>query len=430
LSFLRNPRFLLYILPLFFPFFAFFSYGKDVRIWIHFSSLPSLLIRLIDRAVQSIDGAFYRIEDPNVAEALKNAKKKGVNVRLVIDKEGISSQAVTELIDAGIKVVSNEGEAGLMHNKFLLVDGRYVWTGSYNPILQGPQNDNALLIDSPPLAKRYVDEFNELFSGIFGGGEKTKDRKVYVGEVKIEVYFAPEDNVKRRILSEIRKAQRSIHFAYFSFSDEDYSEEIIERLRDGVIVEGVVDDTASGGEEAVRRMYDAGVGVVYSHPLGSTMHHKFIIIDMERVITGSFNLSVAANERNDENILIIQSHEVASIYYAEFKSLYTRSSKAEEGKDVIHYVYAKPNPATTHTIITYSLGLYPDAVKINVFDVAGDLVKEIDEVPSSPGHNEYLWNLTNNEGFSLSPGIYIIQVKAGVNGRTVSGFTKLAILRE
>lgn len=406
--------------------------GKDIRIWIYFSppsNLSSYLTTLLNRATVSVDGAFYRIDDPNLIDSLIRTRDRGIRVRLVVDK-GCASSPIKELIDAGIEVISNEGTDGLMHNKFMVVDGRYVWTGSYNLTSQGLREDNdAILIDSSLLAKRYLDEFDEFLSGVFSGGAKTTGGKVYVDDTEIEVYFAPEDDVKEKIVKEIRKAQKSIHFAYYSFSDEDYSDEIIERFKNGVIVEGVVDDTASAGEEAVSEMYDAGIGVIRSHPLAPSMHHKFMIIDMKKVIAGSFNLSEAANEENDENILIIHGDEVAQTYYAEFKRLYGRPSRAEDEVERIHYLYTKPNPASTHTIITYNLGLYPDEVKIKVFDVAGDLVKSVDDAPSSPGHNEYQWDLKNDEGWDLANGVYIIQVEAITNGRIVSGFTKLAILR-
>lgn len=425
------PRFffIFFITFLIYPFLCDLE-GKDIRVWVHFSPhiLP-YLTRLITSARSTLDGAFYRIDHPEIINSLIVAKKRGVSVRVVIDRGSLSDPAITKLIDAGIKVVSNERGPGLMHNKFLIVDERYVWTGSYNPTSKDLEiDDNAIRIDSTILAERYKDEFNELFKGIFGMGEKTKTGRIYVGDIEIETYFAPEDNVKEKILREIRRAEKSIHFAYFTFSDEDYSNELIKVFQNGVIVEGIVDDTSSRGEEAIKKIYNAGIRVIHSHPLGPSMHHKFMIIDMEKVITGSFNLTTAADKRNDENILIIHDRGLASAYYGEFKRLYRGDSEAKE-IETIHYVYTKPNPATTKTTITYSLGMYPDNVRIMVFDVAGDLVKTVDNAPSSPGHNEYIFELRNDDGLDLANGVYIIQIEARANGRIVSGFTRLAILR-
>ena len=55
------------------------------------------------------------------------------------------------------------------------------------------------------------------------------------------------------------------------------------------------------------------------------MHHKVIIIDEKIVITGSYNFSRSAEERNDENVLIIHNAEVAEKYFAEFERVLTKA---------------------------------------------------------------------------------------------------------
>ena len=64
-----------------------------------------------------------------------------------------------------------------------------------------------------------------------------------------------------------------------------------------------------------------GVPVVTDNNI-HVMHHKVIIIDGYRVITGSYNLSANANTKNDENIMIIDSREIAALYMKEFVRLY------------------------------------------------------------------------------------------------------------
>ncbi len=49
------------------------------------------------------------------------------------------------------------------------------------------------------------------------------------------------------------------------------------------------------------------------------MHHKVVIIDEEIVITGSYNFSRSAEERNDENIIIIYNAEIAQEFIKEFQ---------------------------------------------------------------------------------------------------------------
>ncbi len=53
-----------------------------------------------------------------------------------------------------------------------------------------------------------------------------------------------------------------------------------------------------------------------------TVHHKVLLVDGETIITGSYNLSAAAEEKNDENVLIIQSRDVAGSYMDEFGKIW------------------------------------------------------------------------------------------------------------
>ena len=52
------------------------------------------------------------------------------------------------------------------------------------------------------------------------------------------------------------------------------------------------------------------------------MHHKVIIIDGQIVVTGSYNFSASAEERNDENTLILHNPDIAAQFLAEFQRVY------------------------------------------------------------------------------------------------------------
>ena len=77
----------------------------------------------------------------------------------------VEEASVEDLLAAGIRVVTDADRSGLMHNKFLVVDGRYVWTGSFNTTDNGAykNNNNAIWIDSPELAANFTTEFTEMF---------------------------------------------------------------------------------------------------------------------------------------------------------------------------------------------------------------------------------------------------------------------------
>jgi phosphatidylserine/phosphatidylglycerophosphate/cardiolipin synthase-like enzyme len=61
------------------------------------------------------------------------------------------------------------------------------------------------------------------------------------------------------------------------------------------------------------------------------LHHKVIIIDDHTVITGSFNFSKSAAERNDENIVIVRDAAIAGLYLDEWRRLWDSAQELAPG---------------------------------------------------------------------------------------------------
>jgi phosphatidylserine/phosphatidylglycerophosphate/cardiolipin synthase-like enzyme len=211
----------------------------------------------------------------------------------------------------------------LMHHKFCVLDSEIVITGSMNPTNNcGYKNDNNMvIIFSKYLAKNYLDEFEEMMNGIYGKGGKTKYPIIYLNNKKIENYFCPEDNCKDKVINKLENAQESIYFMFFSFTDRDIADEIIYQSK-RIDVKGVTE------RRRVNMQYEQFKYLVYNNVSvvpdtnPAVMHHKTIIIDNITVITGSYNPTKSGNERNDENILIIDDKRIAKEFLKEFEKLY------------------------------------------------------------------------------------------------------------
>ncbi|MBU1622879.1 MAG: hypothetical protein KJ597_04880, partial [Nanoarchaeota archaeon] len=82
---------------------------------------------------------------------------------------------------------------GLMHNKFCIIDGKRVSSGSMNPTVNGAtkNNNNLLLIESSVLAANYEAEFQEMWNGTFKKGEEVLNPQVNLGNITISSYFCP-----------------------------------------------------------------------------------------------------------------------------------------------------------------------------------------------------------------------------------------------
>lgn len=130
-------------------------------------SALKMVLNTINSAKRHIDLAAYSFTSKPIANALISAKKRGVTIRVMADKKSNSRRytAVTYLANQGISVRLNE-KYSIMHNKFIIVDGKTVETGSFNFSAAAAEKnaENVILIDSvPALAKTYETAFNHLW---------------------------------------------------------------------------------------------------------------------------------------------------------------------------------------------------------------------------------------------------------------------------
>ena len=127
------------------------------------------LISKINLSKKSVKIAIYGFTSGELAWALERAKNRGVDVRIVADRSqsaGKNSEIsflVSKLFP--VKIRTGKGR-GIMHNKFAVFDEAEVVTGSYN-WTRGAEDynyENAVFIRDPEIVKRFLDEFDRLYS--------------------------------------------------------------------------------------------------------------------------------------------------------------------------------------------------------------------------------------------------------------------------
>ena len=285
-----------------------------------------LVARLADAAMQ-IDAALYRLDSAPIADALIEAHHRGVKVRVVTETDNVDEAAIERLQEVGISVADDDDHDGLMHHKFIVIDERYVWTGSYNTTYNGAyrNNNNVIFIDSVPLAYNFTQEFRDLFldpQGKKSAGAFIAYPKIALADgMQIFTYFSPGNDTISPLLKEINAAEKSIHFMAFAFTHDMLGNAMRDRFKSGVDVRGVFEERQVDKYSEYETMKKAGLPVVLDRNRGD-MHHKVIVIDAETVITGSYNFSKNAEKRNDENLLIIKGNrEIAAAYLAEFEKI-------------------------------------------------------------------------------------------------------------
>lgn len=124
------------------------------------------LIAKIDSAQKSIYVAIYSFTLDGVADALIRAERRGVEVKVIFDygqASGVSSDD-EKLAAAGIPIELRNG-SGYMHNKFIIIDGELVGTGSFNYSANADEknDENLIFILDAGLAKKYKADFDQIW---------------------------------------------------------------------------------------------------------------------------------------------------------------------------------------------------------------------------------------------------------------------------
>jgi phosphatidylserine/phosphatidylglycerophosphate/cardiolipin synthase-like enzyme len=129
-----------------------------------------LVEKIIDSAETSVVIAAYQMTSKPIADALCNAATRGVAVTAVLDQRSNPhgpGNSKRDYLDACGVAVRADAKYPIMHDKFIVVDGKHVETGSFNYSFAAAERnaENAMVIwNNPELAKRYAAEFDRLFN--------------------------------------------------------------------------------------------------------------------------------------------------------------------------------------------------------------------------------------------------------------------------
>ena len=129
-----------------------------------------------------------------------------------------------------------------------------------------------------------------------------------------KVFFSPKGGCVNGIIKEIEMGTREILVEAYSFSSTPIRNALINAQKRGVKVEIIFDsdEQKDQGYKAAKAFSKSGVAVYFDDNHASA-HNKVIIIDRETVITGSFNFTNAAENKNAENVLVIKSKAISGV---------------------------------------------------------------------------------------------------------------------
>ncbi len=146
----------------------------DGQIEIAFAPLPQrsaerLVIKVIDAAQTSVFMAAYQMTSKPIADALCSAAARGLAVSAVLDDKSNrhgGRNSKRDYLTACNVDVKTDARYPIMHDKFIVVDGKHVETGSFNYTFAAAERnaENAVVVwNNPAMAVKYTSEFDRLF---------------------------------------------------------------------------------------------------------------------------------------------------------------------------------------------------------------------------------------------------------------------------
>ncbi|NOZ71620.1 MAG: hypothetical protein GXP38_06865 [Chloroflexi bacterium] len=291
--------------------------------------LDSLIAKDLLQAQTQVDMAAFDLDAEPIVNALITLEERGVTVRMVTDEDNGDLSSIRRLRRHGISVVEDK-RRGLMHDKFIVIDGRYVWTGSLNFTSNGIycNNNNIVRFDAPGLAENYTTEMDEMYDQrLFGpdSPDNTPNPELVIHGVTVQNDFAPEKRLVPMVSRAVASAEQEILFLTFAFTSKEIGEAMLGRADAGVSVRGVFETVGSENEFSyytIAGREDLANLDVRQDSSPGLMHHKVFIIDRTTVVFGSFNFTDSANRKNDENIVIVHDPAFAAPFVQEFERIW------------------------------------------------------------------------------------------------------------
>lgn len=153
---------------------------------------------------------------------------------------------------------------------------------------------------------------------------QTQSQNEETRDVVTEACFSPDDDCPRRIASLFNQAKERVEICVFTVTDDRISEAICDAHKRGVRIRLITDDDKSEdlGSD-IRRLESRGIDVRMDRT-AFHMHHKFAIFDGGKLLTGSYNWTRGAADKNEENFVITGDPRLIHAFSNMFEKLWDK----------------------------------------------------------------------------------------------------------
>ena len=292
----------------------------------------------IDNAQNQIDFAIYGIDSqPEIYNALINAQKRGVKLRYVFDvnknnetyyKDTLKLTNYLKNFNTDKNCELNSASA-IMHNKFFIFDKQKVYTGSANISstgLTGFNSNISVLINNPNVAKTFTDEFEQMYNGKFHNLKKSLPAAEYnLNGTKIKILFSPQDKIIiNEIIPLIKSSKHYIYMPIFFLTHKALLNELITAHKRGIDIRIINDATNASNKSSITTdIRNAGIKIKTENYAGK-LHTKSLVIDDKYSVIGSMNFTFSGENKNDENVIIIEDTDISKYLKSTFMHLWNK----------------------------------------------------------------------------------------------------------
>jgi phosphatidylserine/phosphatidylglycerophosphate/cardiolipin synthase-like enzyme len=155
----------------------------------------------------------------------------------------------------------------------------------------------------------------------------------FVTSQNATVYFSPDDELEKRLISMIEQEQKSVRVAIYCMTHRGVAAALIDAKKRGVDVEIIVDRFSVKLKAPLAKMVEAGIPVYVWDPDSAKrkkahrplMHNKFCVFGDDVVWTGSFNFTYEASRMHQENAIVFKDATLASAYKNQFSNIRLKS---------------------------------------------------------------------------------------------------------
>lgn len=322
--------------------------------------LEKEIVRFIDEAQASLDIAVHELRSGEInttsnpiKEAIIKAAQRGVQVRIIVEASYLTPgsdnlNTFAEFLNTENVTIQADRNPAIFHNKFIIrdkdKDTAALLTGSTNFTDTGTRrNYNHILVlhfkgerkAYFEILDRYQEEFDEFLSGTFGNKQPAQEVKTYqIGNTRLTVLFSPDNDPDDYLLKTVLDAEETLDVMMFTFgSNTPLLSGLINRFyavkytghtptdQPKVKVRVGMEGSQCQYWSAYSALKKLGVPVKIENT-DAKLHHKVGIIDNKKVILGSYNWTLSANEENDENSVVISNSDIANLFTQAFDELW------------------------------------------------------------------------------------------------------------